>query len=39
MEGQEIEHFVHAPGGRPKVAVAAAEDTTKGTAFGKGYRL
>jgi hypothetical protein len=37
MEGQEIEHFVHAPGGKPKVAVA--EDTTKGTAFGKGYRL
>ena len=29
MESQEIEHFVHAPGGKPKVAVAAAEDTLR----------
>ena len=29
MENQEIEHFVHAPGGKPKVAVAAAEDTLR----------
>ncbi len=29
MESQEIEHFVHAPGGRPKVAVAAAGDTLR----------
>lgn len=26
MEGTEIEHFIHAPGGSPKVAVAAAGD-------------
>jgi hypothetical protein len=26
---QEIEHFVHAPGGKPKEAVAAAEDTLR----------
>jgi hypothetical protein len=26
MEHQEIEHFVHAPGGKPKVEVAAAGD-------------
>ena|ERR1700683_5449162 len=29
MEGSEIEHFIHAPGGNPKVAVAAAEDTLR----------
>ncbi len=29
MESQEIEHFIHAPGGKPKVAVAAAEDTLR----------
>jgi hypothetical protein len=29
MEGQEIEHFIHAPGGSPKVAVAAAGDTLR----------
>jgi hypothetical protein len=29
MEKQEIEHFVHAPGIKPKVAVAAAEDTLR----------
>jgi hypothetical protein len=29
MESQEIEHFVHAPGVKPKVAVAAAEDTLR----------
>lgn len=29
MENKEIEHFVHAPGGKPKVAVAAAEDTLR----------
>lgn len=29
MENFEIEHFVHAPGGTPKVAVAAAEDTLR----------
>jgi hypothetical protein len=29
MESQEIEHFVHAPGGKPKVAIAAAEDTLR----------
>ena len=26
MEDNEIEHFIHAPGGSPKVAVAASED-------------
>ena len=29
MESQEIEHFIHAPGGKPRVAVAAAEDTLR----------
>jgi hypothetical protein len=29
MEHQEIEHFAHAPGGKPKVAVAAADDTLR----------
>jgi hypothetical protein len=29
MEGQEIEHFVHAPGGKPKVAIAAPGDTLR----------
>lgn len=30
MESQEIEHFIHAPGSKPKVAVAAAGDTLRG---------
>ena len=29
MESQEIEHFVHAPGGKPQVAFAAPEDTLR----------
>jgi hypothetical protein len=29
MEHQEIEYFVHAPGGKPKVVVAAAGDTLR----------
>jgi len=29
MESQEIEHFVHAPGGNPRVAVAAPGDTLR----------
>jgi len=29
MESQEIEHFVHASGGKPKVVVAAAGDTLR----------
>jgi hypothetical protein len=29
MESQEIKHFVHTPGSKPKVAVAAAEDTLR----------
>ena len=29
MESQEIEHFIHAPGGSPKVAVARSEDTLR----------
>lgn len=29
MEATEVEHFIHAPGGKPQVAVAAAEDTLR----------
>jgi hypothetical protein len=29
MESQEIEHFVHAPGGKPRVALAAPEATLR----------
>jgi hypothetical protein len=29
MESQEIEQFIHAPGGKPKVAVAVAGDTLR----------
>lgn len=29
MESPEIEHFIHAPGGSPKVAVAAAKETLR----------